>query len=416
MANTNRIDDWLTDLSYDPSKIPEGFDYQNYLKINTDLGQAGIDTPEEAKYHYAEHGAKENRNIGALQSQQGENGGSPNTTPNTAPATAPTDNWLSGQWYNPNVMPENFDWQRYIAANKDLGQAGIDTQTEAERHYFWHGKPEGRSIGALTPQQSGDLSPEDFRAALGAYSKENPNAPDFLLGIGPWGDDYAPVRDWIDKNYIPQGKFVTDYSAAKPADKFDLLDNLQTSNRPVDQLANIRTAWEANKDKPSEMKRLMLEYGITLGDLSQATGETYSQLNTWVKGGDILGVVGFSVNRPGAFDKYKAQTTAKYDPDSPFVVGASTPESRLTDFQAAQHKADNTFDPLAYEKYKQFITAGMPPEEAFKQSGLKSQYYAPEGSTTSQQTKTEAGQQPTNEVGYFQRENPARLRKIRWCC
>lgn len=389
MANTNPTDDWMTGLSYDPTKKPEGFDFQNYLKINTDLGAAGIDTEAEALRHYQNYGMAENRNIGALQSTQ-----TSTPEPASGPAPAPTDNWMSGQWYNPNVMPENFDWQRYVAANQDLGQAGIDTQEEAQRHYFNYGQKEGRNIGALNPMQGGTLSPEDYRAALKAY-REATGDDRVLTGVTADGQsDYGPVNDWINRNYIPQGKFVTDYSAAKPADNFELLNTMQTSNRPVEQLANIKQAWDQYKDKPSEMRRLMQEYGVTLGDLSQATGETYNQLNTWVKGGDILGVIGFSVNQPGAYDKYKAQTTAKYDPDSPYVVGPSTPESRLTDFQASQQKAANTFDPLAYEKYKQFITAGMPPEEAFKQSGLKSQYYAPEGAAqgTQQGTQTAAGQ------------------------
>jgi hypothetical protein len=307
---------------------------------------------------------------------------------------------MSGQWYNPNVMPENFDWQRYVGANQDLGAAGIDTQEEAMRHYFNYGKQEGRNIGALTPQQGAALSHEDYRAGLNAY-RQATGDDSFITGMNSDGTtQYDPSSQWIDQNYISQGKFVTDYSAAKPANTFDLLSNLQTSNRPVDQLSNIKTAWEANKDKPSEMRRLMQEYGITLGDLSQATGETYSQLNTWVEGGDMLGVVGFSVNRPGAYDKYKAQTTKKNDPNSQFVVGPSTPESRLAAYEASQQKATNTFDTLAYDKYKQFITAGMAPEEAFKQSGLKSQYYAPEGAAakttetgaaqTTEQPKTEA--------------------------
>ena len=396
MENTKPIDDWMSGLAYDPTKMPEGFDFQNYLKINTDLGAAGIDTPEEAMRHYQEYGVKEGRNIGALQSAQLNSPaptGSTGTPGAPLSSATPTDNWMSGQWYNPNVMPENFDWERYVAANKDLGLAGVDTQTEAERHYFRYGKDEGRNIGAIGPTRFEDLSQEDKRAGLDAYRQATglDGTVIFNPGVNSTND---PVLSWVNQNYIPQGQFKTDYAAAKPADNFELLNTMETSNRPVDQLSNIKTAWEANKDKPSEMRRLMQEYGITLGDLSQATGETYGQLNTWVKGGDILGVVGFSVNQPGAYDKYKAQTTTKYDPNSQFVVGASTPESRLTDFQAAQHKAENTFDPLAYDKYKQFVTAGMPPDEAFKQSGLKSQYYAPEGAAAK---TTEAGAAQTTE-------------------
>lgn len=338
-------DDWMSSLSYDPTKAPEGFDFQNYLRTNTDLGAAGIDTEAEALRHYQNYGMAENRNLGSLQANT-----APNVATSTGPAVAPTNDWMPNQWYNPNVMPENFDFQRYIDANKDLGLAGIDTEEEAMRHYFNYGQQENRNIGALTPQQGAELSREDYKAGLKAYY-EATGDDSVLTGINDDGSvQVHPSTEWINKNYIPQGKFVTDYAAAKPADKFDLLDNLKTSKRPPEQLANIRKAWDENKDKPSEMRKLMQEYGVTLGDLSQATGETYSQLNSWVEGGDILGVVGFSVNKPGAYDKYKKQTTPKYDPDSQFVTGASTKESRLTDFQAAQHKAANTFDPVAYAK------------------------------------------------------------------
>jgi hypothetical protein len=345
-------DDWMTGLSYDPAQKPQDFDFQNYLKTNTDLGAAGVDTEEEALRHYLNYGIAENRSLGNPQPTQGDPAATaaPTASAPTAPAVAPTNDWMPNQWYNPNVMPENFDWQRYVGANQDLGAAGIDTKEEAERHYFNYGQQENRNIGALTPQQGSDLSHEDYRAALNAY-RQATGDDRVLTGINADGSsDYHPVNQWINQNYIPQGKFVTDYAAAKPADKFELLNTLETSTRPPDQLANIRKAWDENKDKPGKMRELMQEYGVTLGDLSQATGETYSQLNTWVKGGDILGVVGFSVNRPGAYDKYKKQTTQKYDPNPTTVIGASTPESRLASYEASQQRAANTFDPVAYAK------------------------------------------------------------------
>ena len=271
------------------------------------------------------------------------------TAPTTAPV-APTNDWMPNQWYNPNVMPENFDWQRYIAANQDLGEAGIDTQEEAMRHYFNYGEKEGRNIGALTPQQGGKLSHEDYMAGLKAY-RQATGDDSTITGMNADGtSQYHPSNQWIDQNYIPQGKFVTDYAAAKPANRFDLLSQLKTSSRPPEQLASIRTAWEANKDKPHEMRKLMEDYGVTLGDLSQATGETYSQLNTWVQSGNLLGMVGFSVNQPGAYDKYKKQTTQKFDPNATVVAGPSTPESRLASYEASQQRAANTFDPVAYAK------------------------------------------------------------------
>ena len=344
---TTPQDNWMTGLTYDPAQKPQDFDFQNYLRTNTDLGAAGIDTQEEALRHYLNYGKTENRSLGNPQVQ--ENSAPTTTAPAVAPV-APTNDWMPNQWYNPNVMPENFDWQRYIAANQDLGAAGIDTQEEAMRHYFNYGEKEGRNIGALTPQQGGKLSHEDYMAGLKAY-RQATGDDSTITGMNADGtSQYHPSNQWIDQNYIPQGKFVTDYAAAKPANRFDLLSQLKTSSRPPEQLASIRTAWEANKDKPHEMRKLMEDYGVTLGDLSQATGETYSQLNTWVQSGNLLGMVGFSVNQPGAYDKYKKQTTQKFDPNATVVAGPSTPESRLASYEASQKRAANTFDPVAYAK------------------------------------------------------------------
>lgn len=275
--------------------------------------------------------------------------GASNSTPSTTPAVAPTNDWMPNQWYNPNVMPENFDFQRYIDANKDLGLAGIDTQEEAMRHYFNYGEKEGRSIGALAPKRYEDLSQEDRRSGMEAYRQATNSDGSVIFNPGT-DSSTDPALSWINQNYIPQGQFKTDYAAAKPADKFELLNTLETSTRPPDQLASIRTAWEANKDKPGEMRKLMEDYGVTLGDLSQATGETYSQLNNWVKNGNLLGSIGFSVNKPGAYDKFKATTTAKYDPNATVVAGPSTAASREADYRSSQQRAANTFDPVAYAK------------------------------------------------------------------
>jgi hypothetical protein len=179
---------------------------------------------------------------------------------------------MSGQWYNTNAMPQNFDWQRYVGANKDLGVAGIDTEAEAERHYFNYGQKENRSIGALAPTKLEDLSSEDYRAGVAAY-RQATGDDSVLTGVnGEVGSEYAPVNAWIQQNYIPQGKFVTDYSAAKPADTFQYLNTLETSNRPVDQLASIAAAWNANKDDPGKVRQLISgstgldshEWGVTL--------------------------------------------------------------------------------------------------------------------------------------------------------
>jgi len=139
-----------------------------------------------------------------------------NTTPNTTPAAAPvapTNDWMPNQWYNPNVMPENFDWQRYVGANQDLGAAGIDTQEEAQRHYFNYGQKENRSLGALAPTRYEDLSQEDKRAGIEAYRQATGADGTVVFNPGT-NSSNDPVLSWINQNYIPQGQLKTDYSAA----------------------------------------------------------------------------------------------------------------------------------------------------------------------------------------------------------
>jgi hypothetical protein len=100
------------------------------------------------------------------------------TDPNapTAPATpaAPSDNWMSNLSFDANAMPRNFDWQKYVATNTDLGAAGIDTAAEAMRHYQNYGIAEKRSLGlaagGLTP--NGFVVPADVVSHLGNGSSE----------------------------------------------------------------------------------------------------------------------------------------------------------------------------------------------------------------------------------------------------
>lgn len=54
------------------------------------------------------------------------------------------DDWLSGMQFNQALLPSGFDWQTYVSLNPDLGAAGIDTETEAKRHYATYGKNESR--------------------------------------------------------------------------------------------------------------------------------------------------------------------------------------------------------------------------------------------------------------------------------
>lgn len=47
-------------------------------------------------------------------------------------------------------LPSGFNWEQYVAANPDLGRAGIDTQEEAQNHWLNNGSKENR---ALNPEE-----------------------------------------------------------------------------------------------------------------------------------------------------------------------------------------------------------------------------------------------------------------------
>jgi hypothetical protein len=54
------IVDWNSDAPI-KAQLPEGFDWQSYVNQNPDLAQAGIDTPQEAASHYQRYGFGEDR-------------------------------------------------------------------------------------------------------------------------------------------------------------------------------------------------------------------------------------------------------------------------------------------------------------------------------------------------------------------
>jgi hypothetical protein len=98
------------------------FDPAAYLAINSDVAAAGMDPWE----HYQQYGMAEGRNTGAPLAQ---------------------DDWMTDSSTAYANLPGYFDWQKYVAANSDLGQAGIDTKEEAMRHYSLFGQGEGRNLG-----------------------------------------------------------------------------------------------------------------------------------------------------------------------------------------------------------------------------------------------------------------------------
>lgn len=317
--------------------------------------------------------------------------------------TSPADDWMAGAWYNSAATPSNFDWRQYVAANQDLATAGIDTPEEAARHYDLYGRQENRSLGTQRPTYE-QLSRQDMASAREAFFAAHPEYG-FIISGTPQADYFTK---WQKENWLPTAQLKTDYT--KPTfDPQTLLSNQQVTNRPPEQLASIREFWEQNKDDPFKVAQAMRDHNVSLGDLSQATGESYGQLNQWVQGAGPLAMVGFDIKKPGSFEKYK-KTTTPMTPEQimggPTVAGpvGSLDELRRS-YEARTARAPGTFD---YEAYKKGIAAlaqqtaprapvgglsddtGLTPKEplAFKEQATPK---APVGESRTEQQKAPTG-------------------------
>jgi len=71
------------------------------------------------------------------------------------------DDWGRGEGQiNAADLPSGFNWQAYLDApsNADLRAAGLDTPSEAARHYLKYGRSEGRNLGAAAPSAAPSIT------------------------------------------------------------------------------------------------------------------------------------------------------------------------------------------------------------------------------------------------------------------
>lgn len=113
-------DGWVSGTDRGPDNLaalPDGFDEAEYLALNPDVR----DYERGAAYHYQRFGEPEGRTFD-----------------------------------DPDLDFTNFDAAGYMAANEDLGAAGIDTDREAIFHFADFGRNEGRdAFGATASSGSG---------------------------------------------------------------------------------------------------------------------------------------------------------------------------------------------------------------------------------------------------------------------
>lgn len=113
-----KIKDKLDEL--EPSVLPQNFIWRDYLELNPDLIELGIDTEKEAKYHFMLFGLSEFRPYVKLYADDDQCG------------LTLTD------------LPDDFDWKAYLKYNKDLSFSNIDTEAACKRHYQKWGYSENR--------------------------------------------------------------------------------------------------------------------------------------------------------------------------------------------------------------------------------------------------------------------------------
>ena len=129
MAGT---DDWMTQLGTPQTQAPTGFNWQSYVAANQDLGQAGIDTEQEALRHYMNFGVKENRNLGTTASAgptpTAVAGPVPSATTGPAPSasTGPAPSATTGPAPSSGTTQYSAEQQRQIASIWNDPNVSID--------------------------------------------------------------------------------------------------------------------------------------------------------------------------------------------------------------------------------------------------------------------------------------------------
>lgn len=93
----------------------------------------------------------------------------------------------------PPALPENWDWQKYVNAHKDLRDAGINMQAKAEAHYLNHGyKEPGRWPVPPLPDEYPTV-PKDWEDAAYLFRFKDKQPP---IADSEYAAD--PLKHWYD--------------------------------------------------------------------------------------------------------------------------------------------------------------------------------------------------------------------------
>lgn len=104
------------------------------------------------------------------------------------------DDWGRGEGpIDASQLPSGFNWKAYLDApsNADLRAAGVDTPSEAARHYLKYGRGENRSLGGAPA--AAQSTPDVTQPAVTGYEYTQPYSfgPVDMGGLPMFVDNYA---------------------------------------------------------------------------------------------------------------------------------------------------------------------------------------------------------------------------------
>ena len=122
--------------------VPDDFNWKIYIQNYDDLRNAGINTEEKAKKHWAEYGKSEGRIYWKVLAPVPEVG---------------------------ELLPPDFDWETYVNNYEDLENTGIDTKQKAAEHWLKIGKKEGRTYQKILYQPATIRPDFDWQTYVNNY-------------------------------------------------------------------------------------------------------------------------------------------------------------------------------------------------------------------------------------------------------
>jgi Ca2+-binding RTX toxin-like protein len=343
------------------------FDANYYLTQRPDVFQAfvatagstGLTWAQFAEQHYNNHGRFEGSNPNAVFNTDEYLAANVDVA---AAGVNPFQHYLTHGVYEGRAPSASFpardafDWQTYVNANPDLGEAGIDTAEEAYVHFVMHGQFEGRpGTPAIDHGLPGDTIV--LTSGIDAGTKFTGGAGnDRFLGdgttvqaadqlVGGLGDDTLEYYGAAKNVVLPNMTGIENLVLVTPAAD---TEGLNTST-----ITDLKTVTFKDMTVGTELKGITISGSQTLGfdavtggkDVTAATASSATSVALAIANGSNLGTV--KVNGAAAKEFQVASTGSKANTikalandsaDESKVVITGTQQLTITDALAATVK------------------------------------------------------------------------------